>query len=1093
MRFSSFAGASAAFAFLPAILAQISTKCDPTKQTCPATPGLGTSSYSIDFTTTPSGTQPSGWTLANYEYVTYNTNGRKNGAELSFLKKGDSPTMWSNWYFLFGRVDVVAQAAPGSGIVSSIVLFSDDFDEIDWEWRGSYDTIVQTNYFGKAITGSYNHSTSPTVSSPMTAFHTYSIDWSPTAITWLFDGQVVRTLKASDCQGTNNQYPQSPMKISLGLWDAGDPDNYNSWGGGKTPIPPPAGGYSLYVKSVKVTNANPADLYTWTDKSGTWGSIKGSNTTKPSTSSSNVPTQSVKPVIPTSPMATLSIVPSTSQPITPTTVAGVNAGPASSAAGVAPVASSAKGAAPVATSSAAANAGPATSGPNHISQAPSDKPGASVGGSTAVIAPSSAPVATLTTQQAGSITGKVTLEEYLAFIRNILSKYFGSSDDRLYGRTAPKEDCDSSSLAIASSHPPASSPQNTHPASLPPVSHPASSPQTAHSDQHPSIPYTQVATQDEYPTDKLASSNHSSGDSSAHYRPDDAVCINAKSASVNAESTCINAQSACVFMHILNNGHFGKHLGVYNFSHVASCLGTNCFWFTTYVIAEVPYVFLHSLNDDNIRHQLCDYGLHACPSNDSASANGSIVALHSLNDDRVRDHLYEHDLRSYPASDTAKVHANVDSVDCHDPGYLEQCLSKSVATAHPPVATPPVVTPKPSIPNIGSTNMFMTFTNYHTEIETSPCPYTSGGKTLTSQSVVTKISSSATFTARIVMTTEQSTHVTSQLTTQVASGKTTVNTQAITSIETATHSGVLLTVTDYTTKTISTACQTHTAITSRTTSTSVETLYSTSTSPISTHTTVSAIPTASIIPTAPAAVSPVPLKTVSDFTTKTLSTSTSTLSLDSASKQIITHIPITAIVPASVTEWTTQTLTTLVPNPLASHSHGAPASTPSVITTISPVSYTSTEWTTTIISHPATTSIDSAGSTITAPASAITQAIQVAPAGANAVSAYSTATGVSTVTSVGRTIMTTFTSTMYTTLSSAAAAPTAVCAGGSMGASGTMSRGVCAPTGNITLGNVAAASAVPSAFTGNAAGLLVRKFAGLAGLVGGVLGVAVLL
>lgn len=149
--------------------------------------------------------------------------------------------------------------------------------------------------------------------------------------------------------------------------------------------------------------------------------------------------------------------------------------------------------------------------------------------------------------------------------------------------------------------------------------------------------------------------------------------------------------------------------------------------------------------------------------------------------------------------------------------------------------------------------------------------------------------------------------------------------------------------------------------------------------------------------------------------------------------------------------------------------------------------------------------VNGAGSTITSPASAVTQAIQVAPAGAGAVSAYSTATRVSTVTSVGHTVKTTFTSTLYTTLTLAAAAAQtggegAACAGGMMtggttGASRVMSGGVCAPTANNTMGNVAAASAVPSAsaFTGGAAGLLVKGFGGVVAVVGAVLGVVVLL
>jgi hypothetical protein len=57
---------------------------------------------------------------------------------------------------MFGKVEAVVKAAPGAGIVSSVVLQSDDRDEIDWEWVGSDSEQVQTNYFGKGITGSYN-------------------------------------------------------------------------------------------------------------------------------------------------------------------------------------------------------------------------------------------------------------------------------------------------------------------------------------------------------------------------------------------------------------------------------------------------------------------------------------------------------------------------------------------------------------------------------------------------------------------------------------------------------------------------------------------------------------------------------------------------------------------------------------------------------------------------------------------------------------------------------------------------------------------------------------------------------------------------
>jgi hypothetical protein len=47
-------------------------------------------------------------------------------------KETDAPTLVSRWYIFFGKVDIVLQSAPGTGIVSSFVMESDDLDEIDF-------------------------------------------------------------------------------------------------------------------------------------------------------------------------------------------------------------------------------------------------------------------------------------------------------------------------------------------------------------------------------------------------------------------------------------------------------------------------------------------------------------------------------------------------------------------------------------------------------------------------------------------------------------------------------------------------------------------------------------------------------------------------------------------------------------------------------------------------------------------------------------------------------------------------------------------------------------------------------------------------
>ncbi|KAI4179410.1 MAG: hypothetical protein LQ346_007206 [Caloplaca aetnensis] len=248
--------------------AQVTTDCNPLQVTCPNDKGLAASTYAIDFTTIKS--WPSEWTLADYSNVTFGPQ----GAEFTFAKRYDAPTMWTNFKFFFGRAEFVVKAAKGTGVVSSMVLLSADLDEVDWEFLGGVTSSVQTNYFGKGYTGTYNRSTTPAVANPQTTFYTYTLDWSPTQLVWSIDGKIVRTLKAVDADGNGDQYPQTPMKVSLSLWDAGDPDAATKeWAGGVTPIPPPEP-YTMYVKSVKIWNTNPAGQYQWTDKSGSYKSIK---------------------------------------------------------------------------------------------------------------------------------------------------------------------------------------------------------------------------------------------------------------------------------------------------------------------------------------------------------------------------------------------------------------------------------------------------------------------------------------------------------------------------------------------------------------------------------------------------------------------------------------------------------------------------------------------------------------------------------------------------------------------------------------------------------------------------------------------------
>lgn len=165
------------------------------------------------------------------------------------------------------------KAAPGTGIVSSAILESDDLDEIDWEWLGGTATEVETNYFGKGNTSTYDRETYVQMADSQADFHNYTIVWTKETTTWMIDGESVRTLAYADANGGSN-YPQTPMRVKLGIWAGGDPSNPEGtiqWAGGETNYD--EGPFTAYIQSVSITNYNPANSYTYGDLTGSADSI----------------------------------------------------------------------------------------------------------------------------------------------------------------------------------------------------------------------------------------------------------------------------------------------------------------------------------------------------------------------------------------------------------------------------------------------------------------------------------------------------------------------------------------------------------------------------------------------------------------------------------------------------------------------------------------------------------------------------------------------------------------------------------------------------------------------------------------------------
>lgn len=174
---------------------------------------------------------------------------------------------------MFGKVSVTMKAAPGAGIVSSLVLQSDDLDEIDMEWLGADSTQVQTNYFGKGDVTTYNRGAYSPAANNQEEFITYTIEWTSTQITWSVGGTVTRVLTPATAD--TNQYPQTPMQVKLGAWSGGDSSNAAgtiSWARGPTDYSD--GPFTMLVQSISVSDYSTGTAYTYGDMTGDWTSIK---------------------------------------------------------------------------------------------------------------------------------------------------------------------------------------------------------------------------------------------------------------------------------------------------------------------------------------------------------------------------------------------------------------------------------------------------------------------------------------------------------------------------------------------------------------------------------------------------------------------------------------------------------------------------------------------------------------------------------------------------------------------------------------------------------------------------------------------------
>ena len=133
---------------------------------------------------------------------------------------------------------------------------------------------VQTNYFGKGETGSFNRSTWVPVSDPQNQWHNYTVTWTEDELQWIIDGKTVRKLPFAQAEGAGKNYPQTPLNVRVGLWKGGESKSQGTkdWAGGA--IDWAQAPFNMAVQSIGVTDGTLNSTgYTYGDKSGSHQSI----------------------------------------------------------------------------------------------------------------------------------------------------------------------------------------------------------------------------------------------------------------------------------------------------------------------------------------------------------------------------------------------------------------------------------------------------------------------------------------------------------------------------------------------------------------------------------------------------------------------------------------------------------------------------------------------------------------------------------------------------------------------------------------------------------------------------------------------------
>jgi beta-glucanase (GH16 family) len=134
--------------------------------------------------------------------------------------------------FLYGTFSIRAKVPVGAGTWPAFWLVSNNdstyLPEIDIdEWLGADPTYSFETYhwsWSPYLESGTNTNTGVNLSS---AFHTYTLVWEPSGMTWEIDGHVVKSISAAQAKALDTSIPSVPLMLILNLAVG----SAQSWGG----------------------------------------------------------------------------------------------------------------------------------------------------------------------------------------------------------------------------------------------------------------------------------------------------------------------------------------------------------------------------------------------------------------------------------------------------------------------------------------------------------------------------------------------------------------------------------------------------------------------------------------------------------------------------------------------------------------------------------------------------------------------------------------------------------------------------------------------------------------------------------------------